>query len=363
MAAYELARAGRRVALIEKKALPRHKVCAGGLTARVLRLLPFDVSPVIDASVNTLRLTLRHRPQWSFQRSYPEPFAHMVMRYRFDGFLVEKAHAAGADVSDGVAVEGVREEGKWVVVQAAGAELAARAVVGADGALSTVARSVGLMRDASKIGAVEAEVEVPAQLLGAYRSSVALELNGHGGYGWVFPKRQHLSVGLEVANRSQGARAELMAYLSRMGLDGLAEKTQGYILRFRRPGSPIARGRVLLVGEAAGLVDVFTGEGIYYALWSGRLAGQWLARALGHEDIDSQGYQAMIDRELMSELKHGRVFFYLYRLWPTLFFLAMRWSDRFWQAFCRLQLGELTYGAVRKRLEAFEPLFRLVERF
>lgn len=363
MTAYELARHGKRVLVLERNPLPRYKPCAGGLTARVLSMLPFELDPVIEAEVTTLQLSMRSRLLSSFQRSYPQPFAYMVMRDRFDHYLVQRARDAGAEVEDGVAFEALQPDGAWIAVQAGGQWLAARAVVGADGALGPVARSVGLMRGARRFAALEAEVETNAEVLRAYRNTIGIEIDGQGGYGWVFPKTRHLSIGLEVLPHQRAVRRELSNYLARAGIDGRPTLTRGHPLCFRGAGHPIAAGQVLLAGEAAGLVDMFTGEGIYYALWSGRLAGRWLAQALDRGPVDGRLYQELVDATIMPELMNGRVFYSIFKLWPAFFFAVMRTSDRFWNAFCQLQRGKLSYSGVRRKLKAFEPLFKVVETF
>jgi geranylgeranyl reductase family protein len=361
MSAYELGRRGLRVLLLEKEPLPRYKACAGGLTARVLRLLPFPVTDVLEAEVTSLRLSVRSRPGVSFARSYPQPFAYMVMRDRFDHYLVQRAAEAGAQVLDQMPCQTVEPDGGRVAVKAGGHWFSARAVLGADGALSRVARVLGLMTDARRHAALEAEVRVDPEVLDAYNGTVGIELGTRGSYGWIFPKAGHLSVGLEVSPGQSAARRELQAYIARTGIGAVPHLTKGHLLVFRQPGSPIARGRVMLVGEAAGLVDMFTGEGIYFALWSGRLAGSWLAQALLEDDLDARSYEELIDRQIMPELLHGRIFYSIFKLWPVFFYTIMRVSDRFWGAFCRLQRGELTYAGVRRRLGTFEPIFRVVE--
>ena len=97
--AYELARTGISVLVVEKKRLPRYKACGGGLTPRALMQLPFSIQAVIEDATTTARLLVNGRP--AFQRTYARPVVHMVMRDRLDSFLVQKAVAQGVRLVQG----------------------------------------------------------------------------------------------------------------------------------------------------------------------------------------------------------------------------------------------------------------------
>ena len=118
----------------------------------------------------------------------------------------------------------------------------------------------------------------------------------------------------------------------------------------RRPGAAIVRGPGLLVGDAAGLMDPLSGEGIYAAFVSGRRAAETLCRYLAGEVADLGGYQEAVERELMGDIIISRKLQAVFGriAGPSVF--VMRRSDRFWRALCRIVRGERTYRDFRRSL-------------
>ncbi len=271
-AAYDLGQAGRRVLVLEKETLPRYKACGGGLSLRLLdKMFPFSFDSVIEARIQTATFALgRHEIRVPF----PEHSLAAVMRDKFDAHIL--AHAR-ADVRIGAAVRKVVEADDRVIVETvAGETYAGRFVIGADGAKSVVARDLRLRRGHAQGAAIEAEVNVTPEVMARFAGDMTFILGEiHHGYLWVFPKADHLSVGIGAFRPKPG---ELQATLSRvMGRYGIAiDKTQlrGHPLPFYSRRESISTSRALLVGDAAGLIDPLTGEGIRQAIKSGRLAAQ-----------------------------------------------------------------------------------------
>jgi geranylgeranyl reductase family protein len=267
-AAYRLATAGARVLLLDKARFPRDKPCGGGLTARALRELPFPVDPVVEDAAT--RFTLRARFRGGFERTSAEPLVVLTQRRRLDAFLVERAVAAGAELRDGVAVRDVRELSERT-----------DALIGADGANGVTAKALGLAREVERGLALEGNV--PGEQT-RFRGRLVLEFGVvPGGYGWVFPKGDHVNVG--VGGRlSEGPR--LREVLGRLcdahgiSLDRV-DSLRGHHLPMRRPAARLARGRAALIGDAAGLVDPFSGDGIFEALLSARLVSEAVLDLLG----------------------------------------------------------------------------------
>ena len=193
--AYELSRKGIDVLILEKERLPRYKACAGGITVKTAKLLDLDFSSVTRDTVRGAKVAYGSRR--SFTKSYPQPLIHMVMRDEFDQLLVQRAREAGATLADNERVRQVEIAEQVVKVETANHVFTAQIVVGADGARSIVAANVGLMQDVDLGIGLEAEISVPGQRLVQWESLMGLDL-GHmrGGYGWVFPKKDHLSVGV-----------------------------------------------------------------------------------------------------------------------------------------------------------------------
>jgi geranylgeranyl reductase family protein len=359
--AYELSRKGTDVLILEKERLPRYKPCAGGITVKTARLLGFDFGAVTRDTIRGAKVACGTRH--SFTKSYPEPLIYMVMRDEFDQLLVQRASEAGATVADSERVHGVQVTEQGVTVETSNRVLTAQIVVGSDGARSVVAASAGLMRKVDLGIGMEAEISVPGQRLVQWESLMGLDI-GHmrGGYGWVFPKRDHLSVG--VGSPLHQAKRLKFGYQSVLRAQGLQDcattRIRSQWLPVRRKGMAIQSGRCLLLGDAAGLVDPVTGEGIYNAIRSAQAAVPVVANYLEGGCADLQEYEAVVDRQIMPELKAARALARGFAWFPGLVFGAVERYDRLWNACCRLLRGEDTYLTLKRRLGPAQVLFDLL---
>ncbi len=288
--AYRLARAGARVCMVDRAPFPRDKPCGGGLTLRAVRQLPFPVDPVVEDRVTTLELGYRYRR--SFQRKADGPWVVMTQRRRLDAYLAERAADAGAEFRDGVRVTEVRPDGTVLV----GAErLEADVVVGADGANGVAGRALGPPGHTLGV-ALEGNVgyeHVPAE---RFRGCAVVELGVvSGGYAWVFPKGDHVNVGVGGWD-SEGPRLRerLRELCAAYGVDHAhVRKLRGHRLPMRGATCPPVRDRLLLVGDAAGLVDPLSGDGMYEAFVSGRLAAAAAVDFLQGRTADLDGYASV----------------------------------------------------------------------
>jgi geranylgeranyl reductase family protein len=304
--AIHLARGGARVLLVDKARFPRDKPCGGGLTGRALKRIPVDPSPVIERDVDRFELRLRYGA--TFARSHTEPLIRMTQRRRLDAFLAEHAVAAGAEFRDRTKVE-LTEVRAGGVTARVGTELVhADSLVGADGANGLVARVAGL--GDGIVRGVALEGNVPLERLGGdlERTAVIELAVVPGGYGWVFPKADHANLGVGGWG-SEGPRLrdhlDRLARAHGLSLDVLTE-LRGHRLPMRRLGTPPARGRVLLVGDAAGLVDPLSGDGMYEAFVSARLAADAVLEG------DLEGYatslSSLLDRHAAASWAAKRAF-------------------------------------------------------
>jgi geranylgeranyl reductase family protein len=307
-AAYALARAGVRVCVIERARMPRYKTCGGGVVARAARQLSFDLGDTVEvvchrAELNFLDANLR------FWVTRDTPLVYMTMRDRLDHHLLGRAAASGAEVVAPCAVEGVMQSPEAVHLATDRGPMTARFVVACDGAASATARSLGATVKEPKVPACEWEVYVGERTLERFGSARFDFGLFPGGYAWVFPKRDHLSVGmLGVRSGPLACRRRLETYLARLGVAEVVHlERHGHVLPGRPRTALLARGRVLLAGDAAGLVDPILWEGISYAVRSGQLAAASIRDAGLDPEIAARNYRRAVQHEVLSEISLARL--------------------------------------------------------
>lgn len=360
-AAREAAEGGARVLLLDRAAFPREKPCGGGVTYRARQLLPFDLSPVVERVVTGVRFSLRL--SGDFTRRYPGPLTYMTQRSRLDHFLLRHAADAGAEVHERDAVRSIETDARGVSVQTVKGHYRGRVLVGADGANGIVARLTGLDGPRDMAVAFEGNVRFPNGLPAEWQETAALDLGLiPGGYGWLFPKGDHVNVGVggwKYTGPTLRARlGEVTRHygLRESDLGGL----RGHHLPVRRRGAAIARGRVMLVGDAAGLVDPLSGEGIYAAIMSGTLAAAQTLAAVGGQARSVHGYQRAIDRGLGRELTASARLQDVFNLMPPVYVSLLRRSDLLWGLLCRIIRGEGDYDSFKRRLPPLSALIDLL---
>jgi len=294
--AYRLAEQGASVLLADKATFPRDKPCGGGMTMRAVRQCPVDPSPVVEELVDQVELRFRYRA--SVVRHTAEPVVWMTQRYRLDAFLLDAARERGVDVREGVKV--AIEPGNTVVL-GSGERVTADAIVGADGANGTTAKTVGLGGGITYGVAYEGNVKYPTLPRERYARRLVLELADiPGGYAWVFPKGDHANVGVGGwQSEGPNLREHLRRACEAHGLDpdDLGE-LRGHRLPLRRSSTQIAGERALLVGDAAGLIDPVSGDGMYECFVSSRLATGAILDLLGGRSSTLEPYTTAVDREL-----------------------------------------------------------------
>jgi geranylgeranyl reductase family protein len=355
--AHDLAKKGVKVLLLDKNQLPHRKVCAGGLTFRAASLLPPDISSVFEGEIRGARLSYNKSPQRV--RTYPQPIIYTTMRDRLDSLLASRATAAGAVFKDNTQVTGIEINRDNVLVKTESGTFLTPVLVGADGANSAIVRSLGLEKGYEYCLGVNINVEVNPDKLKEWENLIGLDYGMAGGYSWVFPKNSCLSVGSGgTAKVAKKLRPYVLDFMKAYGLDNTDPAAiQGHLMPVRKPASPLSMGRVLLVGDAAGLIDPLTGEGIYYALRSSYLASGAIIKLLESRSGDLLEYDAAINREFAQEFKIARTLRKLNSLAPRLFFHWLKDNDRFWRAFCRLLRGERTYTDL---VNSLSPPLRLL---
>ena len=360
-AAYRLSGAGARVLLLDRERFPRDKPCGGGLTYRAVRQLPVRVDAVVEDVVDRFELGFRYGSR--FERGGEGPLVLMTQRRRLDAHLAEQAAEAGADFRDGVRATALELGETEATVRFDGTSAVAPVVIGADGVNGLTARALELGVRRRYGVALEGNVSYAHAREERWRGRAVVELGAvPGGYAWVFPKGDHVNVGVG-GWESEGPR--LREHLDRACAEyGLPadrlQSVRGYRLPMRSAGDRARQGRALLVGDAAGLVDPLSGDGIYEALVSARLAAESALELL--EGLGGDAYEARLEAALGRTLAASWKAKLALERFPRLVFdvarLPIVWG--FTAAFLR---GELAHpddakGLVRAPLRLVEALGR-----
>ena len=349
-AARRLALGGARVLLLERAKLPRYKACGGAIPLRQSNELDFPIAATVEQVVARTVLSYRAKPLRELDAGVLR--VQMVMRDRFDQLLVEQAVAAGAELHTEEPARSAEPDGTGVAVRTIVGRYRAELVIAADGSPSVAARSLG--RPRSDGWALEAEL-VPARGAPAVAGDLAYLDFGSvpEGYAWIFPKADHLSIG--VCTRSSNEARHLKARLARYIADSAplrspqALAVRGHALPFHAPGAALCSARIAAVGDAAGLVDPLTGEGIHYAIVSGRLAAESALQALAGR-ASLREYAAAAQRAFAGDFLWSRRladFFYRHP-YPAVRTVCHLRPAR--DLFLRALAGQLSYAAVYEQL-------------
>jgi geranylgeranyl reductase family protein len=348
-AAYWLGQAGKCVLVLEKERLPRYKPCGGGMSRLVLERFPFDLSPVVEREIGRVRFRFRDEREVVADLAGQQPIV-TVMRDRFDHLILRNARA---DVRDGERMVSLRQNEAGVEVAThSGETFRARYLVGADGANSRVARLAGLRRNKQLGMAIEVEVPASDGLLEEY-TDTALFIFGTPpfGYLWIFPKAEHLSVGVGAfEGRGSDVKHILRQEMAKLGVEIDGAEQHGHPLPIYMRHELLHRGRVLLAGDAAGLMDPLMGEGVRHAVESGRIAAEAILG--GNPPAYTRRVQREIGADFLWGLRWARAFYK--HPWGC-FELGVR-NPRFVKAFVRLLAGQTTY----RRMAALAPLHLLL---
>lgn len=301
-AAKVLAEKGIKTLLVDKDKFPRDKPCGGGLPYRVIQRFPYVEEEGVIESYSYGGYAYYQVSKYELKYTGDEPLVGMVLRKKFDYALVKLAVDAGCNLKQNSRVVDVKttdRTGKILLEN--GESIESEVVIGADGVNSIVAKKTGLrMRDFKKGVCVLQEFKMDEKIVEKYFTEKRLcyihsRFRDIPGYGWVFPKKEHVNIGIGEMIQSPRSSSKKINLLE-IYRDYIRVLKQRKIipsdLKIGRciggalPVYPLDKtysDRVLLVGDAAGVISCVTGEGIYYAMSSGEHAANTLAELLPEE--------------------------------------------------------------------------------
>lgn len=348
-------RLGLSVALVDRHVFPRDKLCGGGVTGRALtayREIFGETPPDLDCKTRfTFHAHGRHLADLDEM-----PAMYLTTRLSLDNAMHAAALRAGAEGYQDRFESYDAETGTLTLHS--GTRLRCRLLIAADGVKSAVARLLyGASFDQRRIGfALETEA-APVDPDAPVRIDFGA---AEWGYGWHFPKKGTTTIGVGgIHARNPDLKQAMARYLGQFET-GEGLKIKGHHLPFgdlrRVPG----RGRVLLCGDAAGLVDPITGEGIGHALRSGAFAAEAAAEALAENAPDTalKRYRARL-RPIQRDLRLARSIRWLLfsPAMKPVFIRAFRSTGGLRYDYMRLLAGEIDYPDIMRRLVRRLPNF------
>lgn len=337
------------MALIDKAAFPRDKLCGGGVTGRAMRYATDVFGPLPEELFHATRAVRFSDGARPLAHIPDAPVLYMTMRHGFDACLYSRAVAAGVEDFTGYRMaECAPEAGR--VTLADGKVLTASVVIGADGVHSAVARALfGRSFDPATIG-FALEVEVP----GAPGPETELDMTAvPWGYGWDFPKAGGRTLGIGgISVQDRDLRPRFAEWLRARGVNPADVRIKGHHLPSGASRAVPGKGSVLLAGDAAGLVDPVTGEGIGWAILSGQFAGRAAAEALAvGQPKTALGLYRRQMAPVRAELLRARFLarlVYHPRVQPRLL-RALSRSDHLQRRYLALLAGDMDYADLGPR--------------
>jgi len=324
-AAKFLSEKGYKVLLLDKERFPRDKPCAGGLTFKVLSRFPYIEQEGLIENYTYSGIAYSPSLKYKLTVGKDEPISAMVLRKKFDYGLVKIAIASGTTFIDRKRVENIKIfNDKARIYLNDNSYFESQFVIGADGIWSTIAKKTGLSQKCIDFGmCVFQEYPITSESLdrciGEKRSChIHLGVEDIFGYGWVFPKKNHVSIGIcELKSKVNRSKCKTnLKEVYRIYFNLLKEnKILPNDLKIGRlkggalPLCPLKKtylDRVLLCGDAGGFINPVSGEGIYYAMSSGKIAAGVIANALDTGKTDEKflsQYQKIWKKDFGKDIK------------------------------------------------------------
>lgn len=372
-AAYILSKKGFSVLVVDKEHFPRKKLCGGCLTAKTTRIL----NDVFNESEDSLikkniinfksnRFEIRYKTETIINKPSAYTF-YFVDRSTYDNFLLQKVKEAGADVLEGVKITGVNAE-KNELITSTGRLIKAKFIIAADGVNSTIRTKLYCQNKRNRSNwqrnlAYCLEIFPGREKYINAGDHPILDF-GYLRYGcaWIFPNKDRRVIGMGgLGRKNKNLANQFNAYLADYNLDNIdALEIRGHPLPFGnfllKPVWP--GGNILLVGDAAGLVDPMLGEGIYQAHKSGELAARAIIENIENNKKTDANFLHLLHTHLFPELIYARKFRrLLYNKLNHIFkFRNIRLMDKHFDKLVEVAHGLRSYRWFKKKVDGIHTL-------
>lgn len=292
-AAYQLARYGRRVLILEKAAWPRCKPCSGAVSPRIAEWFDFDLTPAIDSTCRQVRYTWKFGEAIAAELETPDPI-WLVRRDRFDAYLVDQAMRQGAVFQAPRAATGIQAMAEGWTVNTADGDVQGHYLIAADGANGPVSTWLGLPGPAVRQAAL---LTIARDIATSASPALSFEFGSVSqGCMWCFPNSQAYTIGAAtfLGSSPKTYHKPLERYALALGAPYDPDQVQAQSLKLWDGPRPLQTQRAVVVGEAAAIVDPLTAEGIRHGIFSGIQAAEAIHQALGGDPAALATYpQAM----------------------------------------------------------------------
>ena len=374
-AAKFLSEKGGDVLLLDKSKFPRDKPCGGGIPIRVFKRFPYIDKDCIESySYEAIAYSPSLKNKMELQRD--EPLVAMILREKFDYELVKLAIDSGSNFTDGKSVVDIKVlDDKVKIFLDDGTVFESEIVIGADGVWSNITKKTGLRKNLKNICmCVFEEYNLGSKtidrFLGEKRTCyIHMNVNNTAGYGWVFPKKEHVNIGvtefqhtIDTQKKKENIKDIYKSYIKilkekKIIPDNLKiGKTRGAAL----PTHPLEKtysDRLIICGDAAGFANPISGEGIYHAMRSGEIAAEVVRKALEKKDTSERflsRYQRIWYKDFGKDL---RLLYQTSMLWG-------KQNQKLIDTLCNdKKLGEYAVDAIIGRINARKCRRKMIRRF
>jgi geranylgeranyl reductase family protein len=327
--------------ILEKDAFPRYKPCGGALSCRAASLLDFCLpSDICERSITGARVHFRDHV---LERHTGYNLTTMITRSRFDHLLLQKAKEVGVCIKTQKVLD-FQEKDNHVSVKTKDEVYRCKFLVVASGCQDRLKnRMHGPDRKGNTGVCLVAEIEEDDRKI-EERLASTLDIYfgvADGGYGWIFPHRGYYSVGIGgLSSRLHHPRKVMLQFLKKNGFSE-GQRLHGHLIPQGGNEMRTALGRVLLAGDAAGFVDAFTGEGICYALSSGKIAGQVIGEVPATEVANA--YSSRCKKEFGEELRYALFFSKMVHSFPEIFLRVLACQEEVLDRYIEIATAKISY--------------------